>query len=81
MRAKLAAVRKEMGLSQEMAADKVHISRSHYSQIESGDKTPSLDVALRIKQVFDYSDDDIFLNISAPKQGNENVSQQHSNPE
>ena len=81
MRAKLAAVRKEMGLSQEMAADRVHISRSHYSQIESGDKTPSLDVALRIKQVFDYSDDDIYLNISAPKQGNADNQQLHPIPE
>lgn len=66
MRAKLAAMRKEMGLSQEMTAQRLNISRSHYSQIESGDKTPSLDVALRIKQVFDYSDDDIFLNLNAP---------------
>lgn len=70
MRAKLAAMRKEMGLSQEMAAERLKISRSHYSQIESGDKTPSLDVALRIKQVFDYSDDDIFLNLFTPKQDN-----------
>lgn len=67
MRVKLAALRKDMGLSQEMAAEKIHISRSHYSQIESGDKTPSLDIALRIKKVFDYSDDDIFLNLNAPK--------------
>lgn len=70
MRVKLAALRKDMGLSQETAAEKIHISRSHYSQIESGDKTPSLDIALRIKQVFDYSDDDIFLNLNAPKKGN-----------
>jgi putative transcriptional regulator len=70
MRAKLAAVRKEKGFSQEMAAERIHISRSHYSQIESGDKNPSLDIALRIKQAFDYSDDDIFLNSFAPNQGN-----------
>lgn len=69
MRVKLATLRKDMGYSQEMVAEKLHISRSHYSQIESGDKTPSLDIALRIKQVFDYSDDDIFLNLNAPNQG------------
>ncbi len=68
MRTKLVSVRKAMGLSQEAAADKLQISRSHYSQIESGDKTPSLEVALRIKQAFDYSNDDIFLNVFAPKQ-------------
>ncbi len=70
MRVKLAALRKGMGYSQETAAEKLHISRSHYSQIESGDKTPSLDVALCIKQVFDYYSDDIFLNVNAPKQDN-----------
>lgn len=69
MRAKMMQLRKEMGLSQEMMADKLYISRSHYSQIESGNKNPSLDIAMRIKQVFDYSDDDIFLNTNAPNQG------------
>ena len=73
MRVRLANLRKEMLLSQEMMAEKLGISRSHYSQIESGDKTPSLEVALRIKQVCDYSDDDIFLNVNAPERGNELV--------
>lgn len=69
MRMRLANLRKEMLLSQEMMAEKLGISRSHYSQIESGDKTPSLEVALRIKQVCGYSDDDIFLNINTPEWG------------
>lgn len=69
MRTKLVTVRKELGLSQEMAAEKICISRSHYSQIESGDKNPSLDLALRIKREFGYQDDDIFLNVAAPNQG------------
>lgn len=70
MRTKLVSVRKAAGLSQEVTADKLQISRSHYSQIESGDKNPSLDIALRIKQFFDYSNDDIFLNSLAPKREN-----------
>jgi len=69
MRTKLVSLRKAMGLSQKTAADKLQLSRSHYSQIESGDKTPSLEVALRIKQTFNYSNDDIFLNVLAPDKG------------
>lgn len=77
MRAKMMQLRKEMGLSQEMMADKIYISRSHYSQIESGNKNPSLDIAMRIKQVFDYTDDDIFLNTNAPNQGENTVHAVH----
>jgi len=38
----------------------IGISRSYYSQIETGDKQPSLQVALRIKQALGYYGDDIF---------------------
>lgn len=69
MRTKLVELRAERNLTQEQAANLICISRSHYSQIEAGDKTPSLDIALRIKEVFGYQGDDIFLNINAPKQG------------
>lgn len=69
MRTKLATLRKSMGLSQEMMAERLSISRSHYSQIEAGDRCPSLRVALRIKQVCEYTDDDIFLNFFCPRTG------------
>lgn len=73
MRTKLVAIRKEMGLSQKKASVELKISRSHYSQIESGDKNPSLDIALRIKQFFNYFDDDIFLNVFAPNRENHEI--------
>ena len=60
MRAKLQEMRKEKGYTQETFSRECKISRSFYSQIESGEKNPSLAVALRIKKILDYYDDDIF---------------------
>lgn len=60
MRTKLKNLRKACGFSQYTFAEVLGISRSHYSQIETGDKTPSLTIALKIKKVLGYSDDDIF---------------------
>ncbi len=71
MRTKLRALRQERNLTIEETANSLHCSRSHYSQVEYGDKNPSLKLALRIKRFFDYKDDDIFLNTNAPNQGNE----------
>lgn len=60
MRTKLKTLRKACGFSQYTFADALKISRSHYSQIETGDKTPSLTLALKIKKILGYSNDDIF---------------------
>ncbi len=68
MRYKLKSIRKSLLLTQEMAAEEIGISRSHYSQIEEGVRDPSLCIALRMKQVFGYPNDDIFLNANAPKE-------------
>lgn len=62
MRTKLAELRKSYGFSQYTFADAIGISRSHYSQIETGAKAPSLEVALRMKKALSYTDDDIFDN-------------------
>ena len=43
-------------------ADAVHIERSYYTKIERGNRTPSLELALRIREVLGYKDDDMFLN-------------------
>ncbi|MBQ8331088.1 MAG: helix-turn-helix transcriptional regulator [Clostridia bacterium] len=61
MRTKLVKLREGRGYSQETFSKAVGISRSHYSQIETGDKAPSLKLALAIKRVLDYSGDDIFF--------------------
>lgn len=69
MRYKLVRLRKQAGFTQYTFADLVNISRNHYSQIETGAKNPSIDVALRIKNALAYHDDDIFFNSNRPKMG------------
>lgn len=64
MRAKLKKIRKEHGHTQQSLADSVRASRSHYAQIETGDKNPSLKLAIRIKEALNYHDDDIFDNVT-----------------
>ena len=62
MREILKQERIKKGLTQQVIANMVGISRVHYTQIEnnSSNKKPSLDVALRLKKVLDYSGDDLF---------------------
>lgn len=64
--------RMKKGLTQQAIADLVGISRVHYTQIEnnSGNKKPSLDVAMGIKKVLGYSGDDLFLVVDVPNKNN-----------
>lgn len=66
MRAKLQELRKARGYTQASFGRAVGISRTHYCQIESGEKDPSLKVSLRIKQKLGYDNDDIFFNQKGP---------------
>ena len=47
--------RKEKGLSQERLAKLVQVSQPFIAEIESGRKTPSVDVLMRICAVLDIS--------------------------
>ena len=49
MRAKLQQLRKSNGYTQQTFSAAVGTSRSHYAQIETGDKQPALRLALRIE--------------------------------
>lgn len=62
MRAKLQQLREAYGFTQQTFSEAVGTSRSHYSQIETGEKQPSLRLALRIKRALNYTGDDIFDN-------------------
>lgn len=62
MRIRLKALRTARGFSQYTFADALGVSRSHYSQIELGEKTPSLQLARKIKSILAYTGDDIFDN-------------------
>lgn len=65
MRVKLQKLRQAMGYTQQTFSVAIGTSRNHYSQIETGDKNPSLKLAIRIKKVLSYQQDDIFDNIMA----------------
>lgn len=62
MRVKLQKLREASGYTQVTMSAAVGVSRSHYSQIETGEKYPSLRLAMRIKHVLNYPGDDLFDN-------------------
>lgn len=66
MRKKLQELRIARGYTQVSFSKAVGISRSHYSQIETGEKTPSLKLSLKIKAKLNYTDDDIFFDERCP---------------
>ena len=60
MRVKLRDIRVNCGYTQYSLAEKLGISRSHYSQIESAQKNPSDKLKTMIKIVLRYTEDDLF---------------------
>lgn len=60
VRQMLINLRKARKLTQKEVANAIGVSRAHYGRIESGDRTPSLSKSLRIKEFFNYYNDDIF---------------------
>lgn len=67
MRTNMVNRRKKLRLTQEQVANKAGIARTTYTNIELGDKNPSLAVALKIKQALKTDKDDIFLTNNVPK--------------
>lgn len=53
--------RHEKGISQEELAIRIGVSQRHIAFIESGNRTPSLKIALKIAKFFDIKIEDIFL--------------------
>ena len=49
--ARIKAARKDLGLTQEQAAEKARLSLVHYGDIERGSNSPSFEVFLRIAKV------------------------------
>lgn len=62
MRVKLRTMRVNNGHSQYSLAEKLGISRSHYSQIESGEKNPTDKLKTMLKIALRYTEDDLFDN-------------------
>lgn len=55
----LKKIRKARGLTQNELADKVNVTESFISQCETGKKSPSLEVALRIAEALDCETADL----------------------
>ncbi len=67
MRAFMKTKREELGFTQAETAEKVGIARTTYTNIELGEKNPSFEIMLKLKEVFKVKKDDIFLNTNVPK--------------
>ena len=63
MRVKLRELRKSYNMTQECIAKKLYIHRTHYNHIENGHKGITLANAIRLKEILNYKDDDLFENI------------------
>lgn len=70
MRINMINRRKKLRLTQEQVANKAGIARTTYTNIELGDKNPSLAVALKIKEALRTDKDDIFLTNHVPQRNN-----------
>lgn len=62
MRDLLRSARRSAGYTQYQLADALGISRSYYSQIETGMKEPTFEIVLRIKLALKQSSDGLFEN-------------------
>lgn len=67
MREKLIEVRKKKKYTQQEMSEMLDISRTTYTGYEKGDFDPSLEKALKIKEILKYKKDDIFLPLSVGK--------------
>ena len=54
---RLAALRKERGMSQEELAEKLQLTRQTISKWETGASTPDLELLIQLAEVFDVSVD------------------------
>jgi putative transcriptional regulator len=59
-RIKLIELRRRLGESQEQMARRVGVSYSHWRQIETGGRTPSLELATRIARIFNVPVEELF---------------------
>lgn len=58
--------REELKLTQAEIAELIGIARSTYTNIERGEKNPSFEIMLKVKEVFKVTEDGIFLNSNVP---------------
>ena len=74
MRKKLKQLRENKNMTHKEVAEKAGITRAYYTNIELGRKTPSLNVARKLKQILGFTDDNIFFADDVPNENNKEVS-------
>ena len=79
MRKLLKKKRIEKGLTQQDIADKIGIHRTTYTNIELGKADPSFKVNIKIKEILDYYDDNIFFNSKVFKSHKNKIKNKKSN--
>ena len=62
MKNKLKYIRKREGLNQKEVAELLDIHRNYYCMIETGNRSPGLQLAKNIADLFGTTIDDIFFN-------------------
>lgn len=65
-----ALIRARQGMTQEEVAKKAGISRAAYANIERGNRTPSLPVAMRIAKVLGQPVDVLFAGLGVTERNN-----------
>ncbi|WP_332238919.1 helix-turn-helix transcriptional regulator [Sporolactobacillus sp. KGMB 08714] len=71
MRPWLKEMRDKQGFTQSQVAIKSRISRSYYTHIENGTKTPSVPVAMKVAEVLNFNWTLFFKNDSSLKEHKE----------
>lgn len=61
MREKLVERRTALGFTQKTFAERLGVSRSHYSQIEEGHKNPTFALSIKIKYLLGCDSDSLFI--------------------
>ena len=62
MREKLIEIRTKKGYTQEQMANELNVARTTDRGSDRGNVAPSFAVALKMKRILKYKNDDIFLN-------------------
>lgn len=67
MQKTLEEIRNSKNLSQKQVAEKARISRTFYTHIENGNRTPSMKIAKRLADVLNLSLDEFFNALQVTK--------------
>ena len=71
MKNRIEELRKKIGITQEVLADKLEVSRQTIGSLESGRYNPSITLAFRLARFFSVNIEDLFLYEEAQNEANQ----------